>query len=133
MSTSTRLNAQAHHGRKVIVPAIAWEMAMTNLILNVVTTLGRFESPEQAILFGMTGTIRFGKIHHADILDCVSHAGFFRRLDATEISHLLSTRSLTFDINRESHRLSIVRIGGEDFECDVVDSVLTIATGRRFR
>jgi hypothetical protein len=132
MSTATRINAVAHHNRKVEVPSIVWQMAMMHLALNSVTVLGRFESPTQAILFGMTGVIRFGQITPADILSCESRAGFFRRLGETEISHLLTSHSLMLDINREAHRLSLARIE-DDFEVEVEDSVLTLSTGRLFR
>lgn len=132
LTTSTRINA-INHGRKVAVPMIDWEMSCENLVLHVITVLGRFETPQQALLFGMTGVLRFGKITIADIIECEGRGGFFRRLDSTELSHLLSSRSLVLDINREKHRIILTHIG-QDFDIEViVDQVLPQHVGRRFR
>jgi hypothetical protein len=94
--------------------------------------LGRFESAEQAVLFGWTGVLRTGDVSVADILAVAPRAGFFRRLNESQILHLLATGRVVFAINREEHTLVLSEILNDVFA--VVSAPAEVDAGvRRFR
>jgi hypothetical protein len=115
METTTRLVA-LEKGRDIATPSMGVELRLKNTVVQKTVVLGRFESPEQAVLFGLTGQLRYGRIPYTEILELAAkgHAGFFRRqLNDTEIQHLLSVNSLTFAINRTTNHVSIGRVDDE--------------------
>lgn len=136
MSTETRVYG-IETGERVRVPKMTAVLASTNLVVGVRQVLGHFESAEQAILFGVTGGIRYGAITLNEILTFRSQcrSGFFRQLNEAEIEHLLSAHRLVYQMNREKFEITISRVERDgEFEVEVESpGILTIATGRKFR
>ena len=150
MSTSMRINAinnALDKGRTLNVhariPVMDTGLAIKNCLVNLRTVLGLFESPEQAVLFAITGLVRTGAITLEDILTVgPSRSGFFRRLNETQIAHLLSAKRLLFDLDRTAHEISIFTVSDDGFEVEIEgpgpepttqNSALKTLTGRKFR
>ena len=126
-------------GMSITIPKIMTALASTNVVVGVRHVLGMFESSEQAVLFAVTGTLRYGAVTLDEILKLksVSRSGFFR-LNETEVEHLLTAHRLIYHSNREKHEISLYQIerddSGSGFEVEIDGGpILTLATGRKFR
>lgn len=135
MPTNIRIGL-LEKGKHAPVVRIDTGLAVMNMVIRKRIVLGAFESPEQAVLFGVSGLIRYGTITLEDILKVRSRAGFFRKFDETQIAQLLNAKRLVYNVNRTNHEVSIFSIEDNGFECEIESpdpNRLTIATGRKFR
>jgi len=111
--------AALERDRNVLVPKMGTGFSVTNFVGTRIE-LGRFASPEQAILFAVTGVIRWDDITLTEILKAPSRAGYFRWLNEAQIEHLLSARRLTFEDNRKQRTISLYQVEASDgFEVEI--------------
>lgn len=140
MSTSTRITALVN-GKAVTVPHCLTVLRLSNLVVPHVAELGRFAFPNQAILFAVTGVLKWGDISLNDILQAKSRAGFVKQfggLNEAQIVHLVNSHRVRVDLNRAAHELVIARLEqDDDFELLVETDGLMVepvtTTGRKFR
>jgi hypothetical protein len=136
MKTNQRLGliVKGNSTRTDLIPKIEVGLAVMSLASRTRVVLGIFESPEQAVLFGRTGQVLYGRVTLADIMaEENPRSGFFRHLNEQHVTCLLESQLLKTDINRTLYQISIFSLGWSvEVEAPVVP-VMEIVEGRKFR
>lgn len=112
---------------KLPVPTCEVGLRITNVVIGNRVMLGRFASPEQAVMFGWCGLLKHGKVTRDEILKLgAGRSGMMglRHLNETQIIHLLSARSLITVWNQSKHEVSLYDIDASGFECEIDTNVL---------
>lgn len=135
MKTNQRLGliVKGNSTRTDLIPKIEIGLAVMSLASRTRVVLGIFESPEQAVLFGRTGQVLYGRVTLADIMaEENPRSGFFRHLNEQHVTCLLESQLLKTDINRTLYQISLFSLGWS-VEVETPVPIMEIVEGRKFR
>ena len=136
LRTNQRLGllVKGNSTRTDLLPKIEVGLAVVSVATRIRVVLGIFESPEQAVLFGRTGRVLYGRVSLADIMaEENPRSGFFRHLNEQHVTCLLESRMLKTDINRTLFQISLFDLGWSVEVEALVVPILVIEEGRKFR